>query len=214
VIPYQQRSSIGQACIDLVPEITDAILQTIAHGWELANRNQQLKTLATEVPITESLRRGMREALRSQGLPWGKSMMIVLPGAESKSTPELLTPDGRTDIPLMFIGVFLESGEHDPHAIIECKRVAEGDVSLIRDYVVEGVDRFRTGKYAANHSRGFMAGYVISGHPVGVVAGINAYLNKKSRSGECLLGQGPTWRSEHARKNSNKIELHHSMLLI
>jgi len=205
---------IGQAFIDLVPEITDAILQTIAEGWSLARQYPDFKTLNTEVPITESLRRGMREALRSQGLPWGKSMMIVLQGAESKSTPELLTPDGRTDIPLMFIGVLLTSGEHDPHAIIECKRVADSDAVLIKNYVIEGVDRFCSGKYGGNHSRDFMAGYVMSGTANGVVDAINTYLNKNSRSGELLSPQTSTWLSEHPRMNSSKIKLHHSMLLV
>jgi hypothetical protein len=32
--------------------------------------------------------------------------------------------------------------------------VAEGDTTLAREYVVEGIDRFRTGKYAENHIRG------------------------------------------------------------
>jgi hypothetical protein len=155
---------------------------------------------------------GWEARRRGAGLPWGKSMMIVLPGAESKSAPELLTPDGRTDIPLMFIGVLLKSGEHDPHAIIECKRVAAGDASLIKDYVVEGVDRFCSGKYGANHSRGFMAGYVMSGSANGVVDAVNAYLAKSNRSSEHLSPKSSTWRSEHPRKNSNKIELHHSML--
>jgi hypothetical protein len=212
VIPFQQQPSIGQAFIDLVPEITDAILQTVTHGWVLASQKTRFKSLKTEVPITESLRQGMREALKSQGLPWGKSMMIVLPGAESKSNPELLTPDGRTDIPLMFIGVLLRSGEHDPHAIIECKRIAESDASLVKDYVVEGVDRFCSGKYGANHSRGFMVGYVMSGSAKGAIAAVNAYLSKNRRSGEVLVPQSSTWRSEHPRNNSSKIELHHSML--
>lgn len=213
MIPFKQQPSIGQAFIDLVPEITDAILQTIAHGWVLACQDPNFETLRTEVPITESLRRGMREALKSQGLPWGKSMMIVLSGTETKSTPELLIPDGRTDIPLMFIGILLKSGEHDPHAIIECKRVAEDDSALIKNYIVEGVDRFCSGKYGANHSRGFMAGYVMSGTARGVVDRINAYLGKNDRSAEILCAQNLTWRSEHPRKNAGKIELHHSMLL-
>jgi hypothetical protein len=213
VIPFQQQPSIGQTFIDLVPEITDAILHTIAHGWVLARQNPYFKTLKTEVPITECLRQGMRQALKTQKLRFAKSM-IVLPGAESKSAPELLTPDGRTDIPLMFIRVFHKTGEHDPHAIIECKRVAEGDASLSKDYVVEGVDRFCSGKYGPNHSRGFMAGYVMSGGAKGVVDGINAYLDKSNRPAEVLSAQSLTWRSEHSRKNASKIELHHSMLTV
>jgi hypothetical protein len=87
VIPFQQQPSIGQTFIDLIPEITDAILLTIAAGWALARQNPRFNILKTEVPITESLRQGMREALKLQGLPWAKSIMIVLPGAESKSAP-------------------------------------------------------------------------------------------------------------------------------
>jgi hypothetical protein len=114
----------------------------------------------------------------------------------------------------MFIDVFVRSGEHDPHAIIECKRVSKSDASLIRDYVVEGIDRFCSGKYGRNHSRGFMAGYVMSGTAKEVVEAINGYLNTNSRSGELLIAQSSTWQSEHPRKNSSKIELHHSMLLV
>jgi hypothetical protein len=211
VIPFEQQPSIGQVFIDLVPEITDAILQTISQGWALACKNPQLKGLKTEVPITECLREGMRDALKE--LAWGRSM-IVLPGTESKSTPELLTPDGRTDIPIMSIGVFLKSGEHNPHAIIECKRVIEGDDSLTQHYVLEGIDRFCSGKYGANHSRGFMAGYIMSGTAEGIVTGINSYLDENARSSETLSPQGSIWRSEHPRKKSSKIELHHSMLLV
>jgi hypothetical protein len=157
----------------------------------------------------------MRQALRSGELPWGKTMMIVLPGTESKSARTLPAPDGRTDIPLLVIEVFLKSGEHDPHAIIECKRVAEGDSTLIREYVIEGVDRFCSGKYGKNHSRGFMAGYIMSGTPGGIVLQVNAFFDKNNRQPEKLspLSNG-TWMSQHPRKNCSNIELHHSMLPI
>ena len=161
----------------------------------------------------------MRAALLQNRLPWAKTM-IVAPGTESRSVPQLTAPDGRTDIPLFLTNVFAKLREHDPHAIVECKRVAEGNTSLAREYVVEGVDRFKSGKYGENHSNGFMVGYVISGSRQGVVKGINAYLQGQSRIGE-ILDERPAravancWISEHSRQPGKMpIALHHSMLLV
>lgn len=125
--------------------------------------------------MTERLRDGMRSELKSKGHPWGKTL-VVLPGTESRSDGAVVIPDGRTDIPLMLIEVFLRTQEHDPHAIIECKRIIGSDTHLCREYVVEGVDRFRTGKYGQNHAFGFMVGYVLSGTAAEAADGVNAYL--------------------------------------
>lgn len=100
---------------------------------------------------------------------------------------------------------FARSGEHDPHVILECKRVAEGDARLAREYVVEGIDRFRTSKYAENHRRGFMIGYLVSGNEQGVVDAVNRYLARCSRHAEALVpsatGLATTgWESEHPRR--------------
>lgn len=141
--------------------------------------------------------------------------MIVLPGTESRSTAAIKEPDGRTDIPLMFIEVFVKSGEHDPHAIVECKRIAENDVALIREYVTEGIDRFCSGKYGKTHYRGFMAAYVLAGSPSAIVLQVNAFLDKHSRQSEHLGPGFPGyWISEHPRENWHNIELNHGMLLM
>ncbi len=94
--------------------------------------------------VTECLRDGMRHALSGKRLPWSRTMIIV-PGAESRSKTGMTIPDGRTDIPVYLAQVFSSTGEHDPYAIIECKRVAAGDSTLAREYVTEGIDRFCTG---------------------------------------------------------------------
>ena len=67
--------------------------------------------------MTERLRDGMRIALKNS--PW--KQIMVLPGTESRSKSNVMLPDGRTDIPLAFVEIFLRTQEHDPHAIIECK---------------------------------------------------------------------------------------------
>jgi hypothetical protein len=212
-IPFEERPSIGQTFINLAPEITAAILQTLDRGWQIAKQRGEVNVSAREVVITECLRDGMREALSSGQLPWRRSM-IVLPGTESRSEPATLVPDGRTDIPVIIIEVFFRSGQHDPHAIIECKRVSENDSTLIREYVTEGIDRFRSGKYGKNHLRGFMAGYVLNGTPDGAVLKINWYLDKHARKPEQLSPNIPgVWVSQHPRPTSQAIELHHSIFV-
>lgn len=162
--------------------------------------------------MTERLRDGMRSALK--GLPW---KLIVLPGTESRSKSSLMLPDGRTDIPLFMIEVFLRTHEHDPHAIIECKRIAGSDTHLCREYIVEGMDRFAGGKYGENHAVGFMVGYVLSGTPAAAAKGVNAYLSRVSRTADLLVPiaiiDSPTWESRHARaRPSSPVNLHHAFL--
>jgi hypothetical protein len=170
------------------------------------------------VTITECLRDAMRVALVQHRFPWRKTM-IVAPGTESRSSEGVISPDGRTDIPLFLTRVFAVSGEHDPHVILECKRVAEGDTDLAREYVVEGIDRFRKGKYAANHRWGFMIGYILSGTPQGVVQAVNRYLAGRSRPSEALMPSDirtalGSWESNHPRNGAGPISLHHAMLAL
>ncbi len=215
-IPYESTGAIGRQHIALDPEIIAAILLTLKSGWALANIDASVAA-AGEVEITERLRDGMRDALNSHCLPWAKSFIVAL-GMESRSTPTVTTPDGRTDIPIYVVEVFLRYGEHDPHAIIECKRLNGNDTHLCREYVVEGVDRFRSGKYAENHAAGFMAGYLLRGDATEAAGGINAYLTRTRRGAEQLaasdiLEEPSFWRSTHERADPRPpINLHHALL--
>lgn len=216
-IPYEAPTPLGREFIELAPEVVAAILLTLVAGWQQACDFNDVNAQAGEVLMTERLRDGMRSELKSKGHPWGK-MLVVLPGTESRSSNAVVTPDGRTDIPLMLIEVFLRSQEHDPHAIIECKRIAGSDTHLCREYVVEGVDRFRIGKYGQNHALGFMVGYVLSGTMVEAADGVNAYLTRVSRKGEHLepadiCEDPPSWESQHSRATpSSPVRLHHAFL--
>jgi hypothetical protein len=217
MIPFENKGVIGHTFINLGPEITTAILCTLERGWAIARARPEISRKAKEVVITECLRDGMRKALTTKRFPWHKTM-IVAPGTESRSRPGLTIPDGRTDIPIFVIQIFLRSGEHDPHAIIECKRIAAGDSLLVREYVVQGVDRFCSGKYAASHDKGFMVAYVLSGTPISAVKSINAYLNRHARKSESLAKSGfrkGAYASRHPRKTPNwGIELQHTMLVV
>lgn len=215
-LPLDGPATNGRQFIDLGPDIASTILRTVKAGWVLASQSPDVNTSAGEVEITERLRDGMRCALKSECFSWSKSM-AVLPGTESRSRPEVLVPDGRTDIPILWIEVFLRFGEHDPHAIIECKRIAGANTDLCRGYVVEGINRFRTSKYSGNHSIGFMAGYLIAGDANAAALGVNRYLNSKSRRAENLklsnlISESWVWGSRHPRTTNSPIELHHAFL--
>jgi hypothetical protein len=216
-IPYGMSGALGKEFIDLAPEITAAISLTLNAGWQRARTYTDVNALAGEVAMTERLRDGMRSELKSPGHPWGK-MLVVLSGTESRSSEAVLIPDGRTDIPLMSIEVFLRTQEHNPHAIVECKRIAGHDTHLCREYVVEGIDRFKIGKYGQHHAWGFMVGYVLGGTSLDAVQGINAYLTRASRNEESLkveddCKQVEAWRSVHTRSPDRPvIWLNHSFL--
>ena len=216
-IPHEDKDAFGPRIISLSDEFAVAILLTLNAGWEIASTYPEVHADAREVEITERLRDGMRHILNNNGLRLKlKIKMVILQGAESRSRPEVLRPDGRTDIPILIIEIFTQYGVHDPHAIIECKRVAGSDTNLCRLYVVEGIDRFQTGKYAGNHSVGFMVGYIISSDATATVSGINQYLTKKGRKAECLkrsniIKKSCVWGSSHSRTNSPfPIKLNHA----
>ena len=207
--------AIGQQPIDINAERSDAILQILDEGWEKASTSPLVHSGAGEVEITEQLRAGMRTALTTKRAAWRRKMTI-LPGTESRSSPSRPRPDGRTDIPIFFSDIREEYDEHDPHAIVECKRIAGNRADLCREYVVEGIDRFVTGKYAGNHAVGFMAGYVLSDDAKAATAGINRHLTRKGRQSEHLgpcSAPGAPWAktSRHTRQDPRTpITLHHA----
>ena len=215
-LPFDVTTTAGRRFINLGPDIATAILRTVEVGWEFASQSRDVNAKAGEVEITERLRDGMRRALGLKGMRWCKKM-AVLPGTESRSRPDMFVPDGRTDIPILSIEIFLRFGEHDPHAIIECKRIDGNSGYLCREYVAEGIDRFRTGKYSGNHSAGFMVGYLLAGDEHMAVTGINRILTRKSRTNENLkpsdlIVESWAWGSCHPRDGASPIALHHAFL--
>ncbi len=212
---FSEKSRVtGRPPIRLDREIVVAILQIIKGGWERILMSSDTGADDGEVKITECLRDGMREEANTLKI---KMRIIVLPGTESKSHPDMDKPDGRTDIPLIIVNTFYRYSEHDPHAVIECKRVADSNTRLCREYVVQGIDRFQSGKYGGNHSTGFMIGYVISGDIQSAILRINRYLEGKSRTAETLklsniINQSWVRESTHLRNSGYPIRLHHVFL--
>ena len=170
------------ASINLDPDVIVAIMRTVHAGW-LATSG--VNPGDDEVKVTERLRPAMREVVNARKHPWSR-LMVILPGTESLSRPDLAQPDGRTDIPIFLLEIFGSLNDHDPHAIIECKRIAGSDTRRCWEYVWEGIDRFRIGKYGACHATGFMAGYVESGSASEAANGINRCLRRRRLFSEFL----------------------------
>ena len=84
-IPHESQGVLGREYIDLVDDVVAAILTTVREGWDLATIDGDT-ALDGEVVMTERLRDGMRQALTSGTLAWGKSFIVAL-GMESRSTP-------------------------------------------------------------------------------------------------------------------------------
>ena len=200
--------------IDIGEERCGAILRTIESGWHLALASPDVHRDLREVELTECLRDGMRDALTRFGDAWCRTVTI-LPGTESRS-PQVRVPDGRTDVSVFFAELREVYDEHDPHAIVECKRIAEQRTDLCRLYVVEGVDRFRSAKYGHRHAVGFMVGYLIAGAIDGTVDKINRYLPSEEALAKCTVIDEPWMRSSrHPRPaGAPPIEVHHAMLVM
>ena len=202
--------------LNLAREFSATVLRTLGRGWMIARTHPAMRQGTHEEVITEKLRDGMRSVVNDRSV--GGPRMIVAPGTESRSRPDVPRPDGRTDIPIYFPDVPEACYDHDPHAIIECKRVAGDDTTLCRLYVQEGIDRFVVGKYSGRHPVGFMAGYLQSGHAGLATDGINRYLLDSERSAECISGStvlSEDWvrSSRHARPGTaTDIEIHHAFL--
>lgn len=201
----------------LRPDIEHTILEVITAGWEVASEDEGATSDANEGALSELLRDGMRCVVdrdRALGPAARLPEMRILAETEWRSRPDIKRPDGRIDIPILLTRPF----SHEPHALVECKRVAGGSTELCRLYVVEGMDRFSSGKYAGNHSTGFMVGYVIEGTRVAATDGINGYLQ---RQGRCADRMEPlpnadtgTRRSRHSRPSGLPITLLHTFVTV
>lgn len=210
------RSGVfGRQFIDVGNERRAAVLRILKAGWKRAADHPEVHAGAGEVEITERLIHGMRAALKAKVVQWSKKMTVQR-GTESSSNLDAPKPDGRLDISVFFTEIREEYDEHDPHAIVECKRIAGNRADLCRQYVVEGIDRFVTGKYAGNHADGFLAGYLLSGDAEAAVAGVNRYLSGKDRRPERLESStvlDVPWArsSRHVRPApAGPIALHHA----
>ena len=208
---------LAAGSLDIGRDRIATILRTIERGWKRALAEPGIRAGIPEVDLNECLRDGMREAVEPRVGGRGPKMLVA-PGTESRSTPAVRIPDGLTDIPVYVLAIWEACHDHDPHAIIECKRVAGSDARLCREYVRQGIDRFVVGKYGGRHAAGFMAGYLEAGNADHAARGINRYLAAKNRHDE-LLGPSMVLKAEWERSSHHPrsggqapLDLYHAFL--
>lgn len=207
---------LAAATLDIGRDRVATIMRMIERGWNRALTRPEIRPGTPEVELNEYLRAGMREAVEPRARGRGPKMLVA-PGTETR-TPDSGVPYGVTDIPIYVLAILEDCQDQDPHAIIECKRVAGSDAKLCRKYVRNGIDRFVVGKYGRRHAVGFMAGYLESGDVENAVRGINRYLNRKNRRDE-LIGPGMSPKADWVRSSRHPrsrditpIDLHHAFL--
>ena len=216
MISYEFTDAPSRPFIRLEESQRLAILQTLEDGWTSALRHAELRPNLPGVEMTQRLIAGMRNFLKGV-VGWSREITIAR-GTELVVGPHVPRPGGLSDITIYFARIREEEGEHDPHAIIECKRVATNNARLCRLYVVEGIDRFAGGRYAGRRAFGFMAGYLLSGNATGVVSRINRYLMRQQRPTERLMtcscpAHPQTWSSRHPRPmEEESVEIFHVFL--
>ena len=212
-IPAPSSGVVMPATVELVDDMVETVLKYLILSWDHVSTLPDVHANSLEVPVTEHLREELR--VQVSRCPWGKGMLVIQAGSESKSDPALKVPDGITDIPLFHFAIYQRDQDHSPHMIVECKRIAGNDAGLCRKYVVEGMDRFIDGKYGARHRAGFMVGYVQAGTAAESVDRVNTYLTKNTRVKDCLsdLPQPEAWESNHLRASPMpEIHLRHAFL--
>lgn len=179
------------------------VLTAIADGWQAAIGNDSLTTRLDEPEVTRWLIGGMRRTMRGLGV------------TISRSTE---TAEGnKPDICISFQRLREEEGEHEPHVVVECKRVAGDDSGLCGLYVRKGMSRFKERKYGKRRFHGFMVGYLTSGSSDEAVEGINAYLVRHWSDADCLSKTKlstslEVWQSRHSRPTEEPIDLMHQFL--
>ena len=212
----RRRRGFGDRSIDIQPSRTADILTILNAGWYRVLARVEVGPAAGEVVLTGHLLAGMQAAVNDRAVSSHKRIS-VLPGTESRSGTDV-TPSGLTDISIHLRDIRERTRDHGPHAIIECKRVAGSEAGLCRLYVVEGIDRFRTGQYSDRHVVAFMAAYVLSGSVDAATGGINRYLSGRGRAAERLnrctvLTEAWARSSRHPRRPpATPIDVHHAFL--
>jgi hypothetical protein len=135
----------------LIPRILDLITET----WEAFEKPTPTEH---EVPITRRLRRALKQAKDYQRLP------VRIERESVEDDPSTGAELGRIDLKFLPAVSALE----EVYFAFECKRlnILENGKrrTLAPEYIIEGMMRFVTGRYASLMRHGGMIGYVLDGH--------------------------------------------------
>lgn len=103
--------------------------------------------------------------------------------------------------------------DKDSYFGAECKRLSVGQSKLIKEYVINGVKRFTSGKYSSKCSISAMIGYVQEGSIPDIVTALKPLMNDTTLEENLvriLYESNPEYKSAHIRDTDEQtILLHH-----
>lgn len=148
--------------LDLIASLVPDILELVQTTWQTM---RPLAPDALEDPTTEELCRRLRQSRTASDLPFRIDVQMV----ELGESPD--ADQGRMDIvfspPLPTEVVYF---------CLECKRLNVLKSGFTRsyatEYVIHGMRRFITGKYASQVQHGGMLGYVLDGNVGGAMQSV------------------------------------------
>ena len=192
----------------LIPRILDLVTET----WESFEKPTPTEH---EVPITRRLKRALKQAKDYQRLP------VRIERESAEDDPITGEELGRIDLKFLPAVSALE----EVYFAFECKRlnILENGKrrTLAPEYVMEGVMRFVTGRYASIMQHGGMIGYVLDGRCNDTIRLVQSNIRRRCRAlqldADSILLQSrlppdnPMIR-ETAHKLSRSFVLHHVFL--
>lgn len=150
--------------LDLIASQVPAILALVRRTWQ---KMPPLAPDALEDPTTEEFCRRLRQSRTAAKLPFRIDIQLVELGESSHAD------QGRMDIvfsPLLPTEVV--------YFCLECKRLnvtkSGSTRSYATEYVIHGMMRFITGKYASQVQHAAMLGYVLDGNVAGAIGRVSA----------------------------------------
>ncbi len=146
----QSNRPQGRPAFRLAQDQVATIVDLLCRGARRARRFLEWGML--EPQITKHVRRAMQHVKLELSLTNLEIHREYVVDGDSQI-------EGRIDIVVRFLHQF---GNEDAYVAVECKKVAAYDSNLNGKYVTTGVARFVSGKYAKDHERAFMLGYVLA----------------------------------------------------
>ena len=155
--------------LDLIASLVPDILELVRSTWKTM---PPLAPDALEDSTTEELCRRLRESRTAADLPFRIDIQLVELGQSSDAD------QGRMDIvfsPLLPTEVV--------YFCLECKRLnvtkSGSTRSYATEYVIHGMMRFITGRYASQVQHGGMLGYVLDGNVVGAISHVSVVIGRR-----------------------------------
>ena len=150
---------VPDAWLELIASLVPDILQLVWSTWQTM---PPLPGDALEDPTTDELCRRLRHSRSAAELPFRIDVQMVELGESADAE------QGRMDIvfsPLV--------ATEQVYFCLECKRLnvtkSGSTRTYAREYVVHGMTRFITGRYASQVPQGGMLGYVLDGDVAGAI---------------------------------------------